>query len=305
MNDTLLEQIMSEAPAPRPPADLLRQLQAQIALPAAAAPWRNGATTVELPPFWRRWFPALAFTLFLLSCVVVIGFQANWLSQLKQDNERLRANAASLAPLRDDLAQKLKAQAQQDELARLRANAEEARRLRAEAESLRQLPRQIAQLARENQELTASLAARGGASTFLDEARQEEERRECVNHLKQLGLAARVWALDNSDKYPTSLVLMSNELNSVKILICPSDKSKARHASTPWAGFSDEMSSYQFLATGDKDEEFPQSVLSKCPIHHNYGLADGSVQMINPKKYREVKRDGRLYLENIPGASAP
>jgi hypothetical protein len=91
-------------------------------------------------------------------------------------------------------------------------------------------------------------------------------------------------------------VVMSNELNTVKILICPADKAKAAVA---WADFRDEMSSYEFFGTGGQDDLFPESILSKCPIHHNYGLADGSVQRVNPAKVREVQRDGRLYLEPI------
>jgi len=71
----------------------------------------------------------------------------------------------------------------------------------------------------------------------------ESKRIDCVNNLKQVGLAFRVWAGDNNDKYPmgTSVtnggtmelaatgnvlecfLVMSNELSTPKILVCPED----------------------------------------------------------------------------------
>jgi hypothetical protein len=72
---------------------------------------------------------------------------------------------------------------------------------------------------------------------------QPSTRINCVNNLKQVGLAFRIWAGDNNDKYPMSVSVtnggameliadgdvagcfqaMSNELSTPKILICPAD----------------------------------------------------------------------------------
>jgi len=70
----------------------------------------------------------------------------------------------------------------------------------------------------------------------------------CTNQLKQIGLAYRMWAIDNGDRfpmqvavtnggvmeliqnglvYPTYLV-MSNELNTPKLLICPAESDRRR-----------------------------------------------------------------------------
>lgn len=69
-------------------------------------------------------------------------------------------------------------------------------------------------------------------------------RISCVNNLKQVGLAYRVWATDNADQYPMQVSvtnggameavasgnlalvfqIMSNELSTPKILFCPADK---------------------------------------------------------------------------------
>jgi len=69
---------------------------------------------------------------------------------------------------------------------------------------------------------------------------------DCTNNLKQIGLAARIWAGDNNDKYPmavsvtnggameavalgdamTVFQVMSNELSTPKILVCSEDKQR-------------------------------------------------------------------------------
>ena len=69
------------------------------------------------------------------------------------------------------------------------------------------------------------------------------QRIDCTNNLKQLGLAYRIWAGDNNDKYPMQVSainggamelvggpdawktfqVMSNELSTPKILYCPED----------------------------------------------------------------------------------
>jgi hypothetical protein len=70
---------------------------------------------------------------------------------------------------------------------------------------------------------------------------------------------------------------MSNELNSPKILICPSDTSKT--AAMNWSEFGPGNLSYEYLqAEYDEKSAQPQTVVFQCPIHGNVGLADGSVQ---------------------------
>jgi competence protein ComGC len=77
----------------------------------------------------------------------------------------------------------------------------------------------------------------------LAKAKQKAQRINCVNNLKQVGLAFRLWSGDNDDKYPPSVstnkngskefvaggnafrhfMCMSNELSTPKILACPAD----------------------------------------------------------------------------------
>ena len=95
----------------------------------------------------------------------------------------------------------------------------------------------------------------------LAKAKARAQRISCTNNIKQTSLAMRQWALDNSDRYPMQVagagglrtftgdqggasdcigkgaethgffLVMSNELNTPKVLSCPSD---SRTAATTW-----------------------------------------------------------------------
>ena len=297
MNDTTIENILFRAPRPAPPVDLLKRLQAEIALPKTKSePKALGARQNPL----RRWFPALAFSVVLLSCAMVIAVQGSWTANLKKQNETLRATTANLPQLREQHAALEQALAQQEELGQLRKDNQELHQLQMQIAQLQSLSRQAQQLQDENRRLSSSLNVNpvtNSSANFFDDAQRQAERIQCVNNLKQIGLAVRIWASDHNDEYSTSLVAMSNELNTVKILICPSDRSRQSYPPSvlAWGIFQDANTSYQYLAQPD-DERYPECITAICPIHHNYLLADGSVQQIDPAKFREVKRDGRWYL---------
>jgi hypothetical protein len=296
MNEATIESLLFRAPSPAAPADLLQRLQAAIVLQPAQSEAR--IPRVRQSPF-RRWFPTLAFGLVLVSCAVMFAVQSNWSVQLKKQNVNLRATAAGLPQMRQQHAALEKASAQQAELDGLRKDNQELHQLQAEVARLTGLSAEIRQLREQNRQLsTAPVVSNAtGGSSFFDQAQQQAERTQCVNNLKQLGLAMRIWEGDNGDKYPTSLVVMSNELSTTKILICPSDKARQNYTTLSFGEFQDSMTSYQYVAQPD-DVKYPDCITAICPIHHNYLLADGSVQMINPAHVHEVKRDGRLYLFN-------
>ena len=76
----------------------------------------------------------------------------------------------------------------------------------------------------------------------------ETRRIDCVNNLRQVGIAFRVWAGDNNDEYPMGIsvtnggamelvatgnvlqcfLVMSNELSTPRILVCPEDIARVR-----------------------------------------------------------------------------
>lgn len=153
-------------------------------------------------------------------------------------------------------------------------------------------------------------------------------RVHCINNLKQVGLAFRIWEGDHGDKYPMSVsvtnggvmeltggleawktfLVMSNELSTPKILICPED-TEHFSATNFSVGFSAQNISY-FIGL-DADESNPQMLLSgddnfaiggvpvksgrldlttNTPVtwtaarHHfagNIAVADGSVQQLS------------------------
>ena len=102
----------------------------------------------------------------------------------------------------------------------------------------------------------------------------------CVSNLKQIDLSFRIWEGDHDNKYPMAVpainggamettatgdlvncfIVMSNELSTPKILVCPEDRD--RTAATNFGdGFNNSHISY-FLGVDVTNGDFPQRVLS-------------------------------------------
>jgi prepilin-type processing-associated H-X9-DG protein len=165
-----------------------------------------------------------------------------------------------------------------------------------------------------------------------------------VNNLKQTGVAFRTWALDYGDKYPAQVSVtnggtmelvdtgtvwphfsvMSNELSTPKILVCPEDVARQHWTAATFGSgapnclpfCSNTNVSYfvgvdavdtfpQMLLTGDANisldglrprtglQSFStNSTLSWFQPRHesngNIGLADGSVQQVNSRGLRKL-----------------
>ena len=147
----------------------------------------------------------------------------------------------------------------------------------------------------------------------------------CVNNLKQIGLSYRIWAGDNNDILPMGIsvtnggsmeivatgnvaytfLVMSNELSTSRILLCPDDTT--RFYTNNFGGLSNSNISY-FVGVDVTNSDNPQMILSgdsdllvggkllkpgfaaiwtndpvawsgtRHPRSGNLGLADGSVQ---------------------------
>jgi competence protein ComGC len=122
------------------------------------------------------------------------------------------------------------------------------------------------------------------ALPYLARTNSEAHRASCVNNLKQIGTACRIWSPDSSDYYPTqaksgwkdvllstqaatfcwtNYFLMSNELGqSTKVLICPSDVRMPASAfwSNSMPSLANNNISY-FVGAGAADQ-YPQSILA-------------------------------------------
>lgn len=88
----------------------------------------------------------------------------------------------------------------------------------------------------------------------LARPRGHAQRISCLNNLKQTCLSFKRWALDNNDKFPMHVsvtnggaieliqqgdvyavfLVMSNELNTPKVLFCPEESDRRRKAATSW-----------------------------------------------------------------------
>ncbi|MGH7975341.1 MAG: type II secretion system protein, partial [Limisphaerales bacterium] len=163
-------------------------------------------------------------------------------------------------------------------------------------------------------------------------------RIECVNNLMQIGLAYRIWEGDHNNKYPMQVSVtdggameliatgnvaacfqvMSNELDTPKILVCPMDTSRIAATNfendfnnshiSYFAGVdvTNEMNPRMILSGDDNFEIGDVSVKSgllefstNAPIawtsaRHKYagniGFADGSVQEVTTEGLQNALR---------------
>jgi prepilin-type N-terminal cleavage/methylation domain-containing protein/prepilin-type processing-associated H-X9-DG protein len=146
----------------------------------------------------------------------------------------------------------------------------------------------------------------------LARAKARAQRINCVNNLKQVGVSFRTWALDNGDQYPTRVPLvsggasddigyrvlggmgtgaspgtrgvmrvfqvMSNELSTPKILMCPAEQDGPRQAASTFSPtingatantvpFTNDCNVSYFIGV-DAVDTFPQMLLDG---DHNIG----------------------------------
>jgi prepilin-type N-terminal cleavage/methylation domain-containing protein/prepilin-type processing-associated H-X9-DG protein len=130
----------------------------------------------------------------------------------------------------------------------------------------------------------------------LAKAKAKAQRIKCVNNLKNVGLAFRIFATDNGDRFPTEISVaegganeyatlasgasnfavfqvLSNELSTPKIVVCPSDSGKIE--ATNWQNHfvnlakgigngltQGKVYSHSYSIGLDAQETFPQSFLS-------------------------------------------
>ncbi len=113
----------------------------------------------------------------------------------------------------------------------------------------------------------------------LSRAKSKARRITCVNNLRQVGLAMRLWADNNGGKFPwkvdqalgggkpngtgnanvnRQLSLVSNELGSAKILLCPSDV--RRVFATNFASLA--LTNVSYALCIEADEKRPRVMLA-------------------------------------------
>lgn len=305
MNSTEIENLLRHPPQPKTPPGLKQRIAAQaqgcIARNAAQIrPVRNTRGS-----WLSRWWPALGPAAVSLACAALLTSQQMQINDLEkqvtagaQKASPGSANANQVVPGQPDTtAASAAATPEQQELSRLR---ELISKLSAEVSRLEQMQA-------ENQKLRQQLSAASAAALTPEETSNLEEARakamaiQCVNNMKQLGLAVKVWALDNGDMTPPDVLQMTNEMSTPKILACPADTAHPV-ATGGWSSYSAANCSYEYLAPSTPDGPEPNRVLFRCPVHGNVTLCDGSVQMGVAKTHPEwlIQKNGKTYFQ-VPG----
>lgn len=110
----------------------------------------------------------------------------------------------------------------------------------------------------------------------LNKLKRHAESVKCGNQISSICLGATVWAYDNGGHYSADFRSMSNELNTTRILICPSDH--LRQIAVNWDSFTASNSSYTIItsaiSTNKADEEI---AYLRCEIHGHLGYPYGIV----------------------------
>lgn len=154
--------------------------------------------------------------------------------------------------------------------------------------------------------IVLALALVGCLLANPDSVQHKSSRLGCVNNLKQIGLAFKTWAIDNDGQFPFNVStnaggtmelcargtdgfdtnaalhfqVMSNELSTPRILVCPKDSSRK-----PAAGFASLQASnvtYLMRSGTNLNESNLTAVLVVCPFDGNTLHCDASVTAREP-----------------------
>ena len=130
----------------------------------------------------------------------------------------------------------------------------------------------------------------------------DSQLKKSENNLKQIGLAFRVWEGDNGDQFPFNVrqskggvkelcktgsdgieknpaavfMVMSNELSTPRILVCPNDPQK--QAAADFSSLTADNISYQLRTGPNVNDRHPDEILAMDPINGLVLRCDGSVQ---------------------------
>jgi hypothetical protein len=136
----------------------------------------------------------------------------------------------------------------------------------------------------------------------LAAAKRKAQLITSVNNMKQIGIAFRIWEGNHNDQFPFNVsqaqggvqevcqpdaggfatdpspvfMVMSNELGSTRILVCPNDPGKS--VATDFANLTAANISYEVRIGPDLKDSNPQAVLLADPVNGLVLHCDGSVQ---------------------------
>jgi hypothetical protein len=148
----------------------------------------------------------------------------------------------------------------------------------------------------------------------LDRAKAKAQDISCDSNMKQIGLAFRTWAIDHDGNFPFNVStnnggtlelclpgsdgfdrnaafhfrVMSNELSTPYILVCPADTKRQRARN--FLSLQPANVTYQVYSGPSLSETNPDQVLAVCPICHNVLLCDGSAQGFSKARWEAIQK---------------
>jgi hypothetical protein len=145
----------------------------------------------------------------------------------------------------------------------------------------------------------------------LSKAKERATSINCMNNMKQIGLAYKMWEVDHNGQFPWAVSVakggtmelaipgrdnldpnpihfevLSNQLATPKILVCVSDKTNT--VALQFQNLQPNNVSYQLHTGTSVSDANPSQVLVFCPIHGNTLTCDGSVRM-KPRARTQTK----------------
>jgi hypothetical protein len=157
-----------------------------------------------------------------------------------------------------------------------------------------------------------------------DQSHQDERIQQhitCVNNLKQIGLSLKIWAGDNNDQMPFNastnaggtmefcavdkdgfdrnsylhFQVMSNELSTPLILICPQDPVKK--VATDFASLQASNVTYRLRTGTNMTGASPRTILVVCPVDGNVLYSDGTVMEAGVKVVKEPENSMHVNMK--------
>jgi hypothetical protein len=136
----------------------------------------------------------------------------------------------------------------------------------------------------------------------------------CVNNLKMVGLCFKMWAMDNDGHFPFNVstnaggtrefctpgadgfdrnaamhfLVMSNELSTPTLLVCPQDSSRER--AVVFSSLQASNVTYWMHSGTDLNTNNPSAALVVCPVDGNTLHCDGSVT-VGKAHWKPHRRD--------------
>ena len=269
-----IEKILRNAPTPHPPQDLLPDLLRDAK--RVAEPPRTQPGIIS-PNFWGQWIPRLGFTLVFVLAAVFITAQSNRYPSLEGATRALRELENKRGSLKDAIGKRSQQKGRLEYLRQLKQQRTEIIQLREEKENLLALVAETNRLTVENNRLQEELNRYGDRGMdlthdVLGEARERARRVQCINNLKQIGLAYRI-AMSEQIRTETLIDLIPYIGGSDRPLQCPSDPN---HDPKNHENVGPENHTYLWKL-GSPELADSRTVITQCPIHQNIGLYDGSV----------------------------